>query len=135
MLAQNFKTPADLKITDKEFEALVKVLGMLERGEIKGTPDGFDKNLTFEDGEPTMFYMAATMVSSDCGTACCFRGWAQHIGGPRVFNPSPRISDPAGKLFYPFCGGISLRDPAKGAIVLRNFLTFGEPRWAEVLAE
>lgn len=35
MLAQNFKTAADLDLADAEFEALVKVLGMLERGEIK----------------------------------------------------------------------------------------------------
>lgn len=32
MLAQNFKTPADLDLSDKEFASLVKVLGMLERG-------------------------------------------------------------------------------------------------------
>jgi hypothetical protein len=35
MLAQNFKTPAALGISDAEFEALVKALGMLEREEIK----------------------------------------------------------------------------------------------------
>lgn len=36
MLAQNFKTPADLKIDDDDFEALVKVLGMFERAEVPG---------------------------------------------------------------------------------------------------
>lgn len=43
MLAQNFKTPADLDLPNPEFEALVKVLGMLERGEIKS--DHFDMSM------------------------------------------------------------------------------------------
>ena len=42
MLAQNFKTPADLEITDIVFEALVKVLGMLERQEFSFGEAGRD---------------------------------------------------------------------------------------------
>lgn len=38
MLAQNFKTPADLGITDVEFDALYKVLGILERSEVPHVP-------------------------------------------------------------------------------------------------
>jgi hypothetical protein len=34
MLAQNFKTAAELDLSDAEIKALVKVLGILERGEL-----------------------------------------------------------------------------------------------------
>jgi hypothetical protein len=34
MLANNFMTPSALGLSDVEFESLVKVLGMLERGDI-----------------------------------------------------------------------------------------------------
>lgn len=30
--------------------------------------------------------------------------------------------------------GITCNDPEQGAIALRNYLTHGEPRWAEALA-
>lgn len=138
MLAQNFKTPADLKITDAEFDALRKVLGMLERGEIKSAPRGAafdlldapDKHQT-----PTMFRMAGVMGHAECGTACCILGWAQHVNS-RVFGGITWTpAHPCHSLFFPSNDGILSRDPKKGAIALRNYLTHGEPRWAEALAE
>lgn len=37
MLAQNFKSAAELEITEQEHRALISVLGMLERGELVHT--------------------------------------------------------------------------------------------------
>lgn len=34
MLAQNFKMPTDLALTDEEFRGLITTLGMMERGEL-----------------------------------------------------------------------------------------------------
>jgi hypothetical protein len=135
MLAQNFKTPSDLGISDAEFEALLKVLRMMERGEIKPSPEDaiFDRYQSAEP--PTMFRMASTRGSADCGTACCILGWAWHLDdgmGRHLFWTTNRALD---ELFYTNTDGIYCRNPEQGAIALRNYLTFGEARWAEALAE
>jgi hypothetical protein len=142
MLAQNFKTPAELEITDAEFEALVKVLGMLERGEIKKAPAGevFHKIYSFRmpsQPEPTMFNMEQVIATSKCGTACCILGFARYFGGNYCFlDPSKNPKNHLFRLFFPHSFRSMLcRDPAKGAMALRNFLTFGEARWGEVMAE
>ncbi len=129
MLAQNFKTAADLGISDKEFEALRKVLGMFERGEI--TPEHFD------------------MGNWKCGTTYCIGGWAEKIAGEscqsfdkisRTFSVRERHPELVGldRLFFPKArygdGGAYDATPEQGAFALRNYLTHGEPRWAEALA-
>ena len=132
MLAQNFKTPTELGITDIEFDALQKVLGMLERGEILPAPETavFDRRHGPET--PTMFRMTSVWGYAECGTACCLMGWAQHVANDRDLFMSweGRSVEP---LFFPldgYCAIIS-RNPEHGAIALRNYLTHGEPRWSE----
>lgn len=119
MLAQNFLSHDVLGITEEEQSALIKVLGMLEREEIS----------------PEQFSMGVV----DCGTHACLWGWAQRVGGHRVFGlPSTREvmwPDAIVRLFG--CGTLKVlrvNDPAKGQLALRNYLTAGEPCWAEVLA-
>lgn len=138
MLAQNFKTPADLGIKDAEFEALAKVLGMLELCEIKPycedqpyPPTGF------------FFYMASFGTTTECGTVGCIAGFARAITNNRVFpwaNDDNRVDQPhiplaLQALFYPPMskpwGDIT---PSEAAIALRSYLTHGEPRWDEALA-
>lgn len=124
MLAQNFKTPTDLRITDKEFDALTKVLGMLERAEI------WPEHLNME--------------RIDCGTAACMMGWARRIGGSELFATEDMEEGPLSELFM-FAGMDEISDPAwvkrrqnvtpsQAAVALRNFLTHGEPRWDEAVA-
>ena len=139
MLAQNFKTPAELGVSDTEFEALLSVLRMLERGEIKEAPP--DQNWTSifnlaECPEPTMFSMRTTQATADCGTACCIIGWARFISGDwNILAASISPKHSAYSLFFPHeMGAIHSRDPSQGAIALRNYLTFGEPRWAQAVA-
>lgn len=139
MLAQNFKMPADLQITDAEFEALVKVLGMLERKEIQEAPREVSFKSVYEGApaySPTMFCMESEVAEADCGTACCLLGWGRKItNDASLFNS--RFAKRSGiyELFFPENGAIWCRDPAVGAIALRNYLTFGEPRWDEALAD
>lgn len=137
MLANNFKTPKALGISEIEFEALVQVLGMLERGEIS-------------DDQFTM-----RRVQHPCRTPACICGWANHVSGGRAFplQPKPRLSMiPTSETLSPrwndfpkpvqnlFAFGGRATDPvyaatpSQAAIALRNFLTDGEPRWAEALA-
>jgi hypothetical protein len=64
MLAQNFKTATDLGISEVEQDALIKVLGMLERND-------FARGESFNMG---WWYQH----SNTCGTVGCIAGWAHH---------------------------------------------------------
>jgi hypothetical protein len=145
MLAQNFKTAADLGIEDVEFDALTKVLGMLERGEIKHTeimPRDFDE-FTFDPVGLDFRFNMDTWVShaDECGTVCCIGGSAELIGK----LPPGRLLDKATsghrtpvslalfRLFYPDKSPEKVT-PAQAALALRSYLTTGDANWAEALA-
>lgn len=138
MLAQNFKTPADLRITDVEFDALYKVLGMLERDEVKYAPLG--EPICGRDITPVFFNMALVKSNGECGTAACIMGWARYFGGDDLFR---RLLTPA--LNDLFCMGHEPGSPFRGKLpedilpsdaapALRSYLTHGEPCWTEAFA-
>lgn len=145
MLAQNFKTPADLGITDAEFDALFKVLGMLEREEIPYAPGYGDICRDVPDSptnrpDPKFFNMGFVTGEHECGTAGCILGWAQHIAG-RTLD----FGDRKGAIARLFQMGADACNeslpvshenilPSQAALALRNYLTHGEPRWAEALS-
>ena len=137
MLANNFMTPSALGISDAEFDALVKVLGMLERGEIP-------------DGEFNM-----RRVQHPCRTPACLCGWANYVSAGQAFplyaptRPTffsnaggygPRWRDLPRQLLQLFGYGgrptdpVYAATPSQAAIALRSYLTHGEARWAEALA-
>ena len=128
MLAQNFKTAKELDLAGVEVDALVTVLRMLERGDIARQD----------------FHMGR--FRHECKTPACICGWAHHISRGRAFSEltSPygpillhrRVSGSLSELFRltearDSGGEIS---PAQAAVALRNYLTHGEPRWAEAMA-
>lgn len=114
MLAQNFKTPTDLGISDVDFETLVKVLGMLERREIA----------------PEKFNMA--QVNSNCGTIHCIQGWCQKISGGAAFPLMRPMPEALSGLFM-YCDHRRFCvTTGQAAIALRNYLTFGDSQWDEV---
>jgi hypothetical protein len=135
MLANNFMPPSALGLSDVEFESLVKLLGMLERGEVP-------------DDQFTM-----RRVQHPCRTPACLCGCANHLSGGRAFpleekpgatifsgtTYAPRWREMAPRLQSLFAYGGRATDPvyaatpSQAAIALRNFLTEGEPRWAEAL--
>lgn len=141
MLAQNFKTPTDLGITDAEFDALHKVLGMLERAELPFADlkrDRVGNWLAPEGGA------AFNMAQWECGTAHCIGGWAGRVDpsikSDLITKTSADGKDGLSKLFYPspwtecrWSGGLGDITDQHAAIALRNYLTHGEPRWAEAL--
>ena len=136
MLANNFMPPSALGLSDVEFESLVRLLGVLERGEIP-------------DDQFTM-----RRVQHPCRTPACLCGWANHLSGGRAFpleeKPGPTVFSSATyaprwremprRLQNLFAYGGRATDPvytaspSQAAIALRSFLTEGEPRWAEALA-
>lgn len=128
MLAQNFKTPADLGIRDDELQSLVTVLRRFERQEV-----------------PAEQLDMWSLAEPRCGTPACIAGWARY-SQPGVFN---RWTDgkqrewPQGlqNLFWMVgddqtCAAITGKTPSieQAAIAIRNYLTHGDPRWAEALA-
>lgn len=128
MLAQNFKTPAELRMTDADFAAHLRFLGMLEREEIS------HKNILFFKGDG--FNMAlAWAPNPKCGTVGCIYGWTQWMQGKTVDRIPGALPEARHDLYCP-------RPPirrheittAQAAIALRNYLTFGEARWSEAIA-
>lgn len=140
MLAQNFKMPADLGIEDAEFDALVKTLGMLERQEVEYFPVSNELSSKSRRNPPKGFNMLFVNAETECGTAACMMGWARELMGDRdLFRRelSPELS----ALFCTAVGAHGSRgkaaqdiQPAEGAAALRNFLTYGAPRWPQVFA-
>lgn len=145
MLAQNFLSAADLNLSDKERDALIGVLGMLERGEVKYTSplptflsNGFNLAVWCKDG--------------GCGTVACIGGWADKLYGTSFvaeFRPAIRLalSNPRFRLQALFVLGshdpelvsrvsLGLRGSVtveQAARALRNFLSRGEADWKQAL--
>lgn len=114
MLAQMFKTAAELGIIDRERDALVAVLGMMERGEI------VDHQFS--------------MLRWECGTTACIGGWARRMGGKDLLKHLIPFGDRGiDRLCYPILGDYTkIASVAMAAAALRNYLTTGEPYWSEV---
>lgn len=131
MLAQNFKSPADLALTDEEFRGLITTLGMMERGELTHVkaPQPI-RSASHFTGHFNMDWWAH---EADCGSVCCIGGTAELVGG---FRFSRAARDRLGALFYPSRDRPSVTNyatitPTQAARALRSFLITGEPRWAE----
>ena len=124
MLAQNFMTAADLGITEAELDALIKVLGMLERGELidARTPKQRGKNL---------FHMSEW--GRGCGTAACIGGYVALLTKQDQHDyVNYKHSAPLNNLYW----GTTFRGAkvSQAAIALRSYLTTGEANWDEALA-
>lgn len=136
MLAQNFKTPAELDIPAAAMDALIAVLRMLERDElehrrgIKGSTTKGIKSFKF-------FNMRAYRNHEDCGTVLCIKGAAEMVADMQEEKFWGNKTDALLSLFLPhtYCGlQAEAITPHQAAIALRNYLTRGEPRWDEALA-
>lgn len=140
MLARSFLSHTDLGIAADERDILIRLLGMMERGEVKSAPEAFGENLADffgPIGAPTIFNMSSVIRTDlSCGTAACLLGWARFVSDqPELLSTSDSPIHPCEPLFYPHAmAAITCRDAAKGAQALANFLTTGEPRWNEVMA-
>lgn len=135
MLARSFKTATDLGISEVERDALIKVLGMLERGElVHGARSMKD--------HPTRLRVF-NMGDWHCGSAGCLGGWTEYVGGLEQLSLHERSYNSEGlhQLFYPdgagFCTPLEMSNIStqQAAHALSNYLTTGEPRWDLALAE
>lgn len=132
MLARNFLTPAELLLSEEEHAALVKVLGMMERGELTLVPyeevvKGSERFVTWPPGEKFTghFHMAVWNVKHECGTVCCIGGTAELVGGVKFGTRDARLND----LFYP--SRTYDRTVDEAAHALRTYLTTGNAEWSD----
>lgn len=141
MLAQNFMTAAELKLSEKEHAALIKVLGMLERGELIHADLTKARRLEDrpDDGEilTNHFNMDQWRNKWDCGTVACIGGTAELVGGFRFRsgeNGQLGGNLDLEELCYPnIASGYADITPQEAAQALRNYLTTGKAKWEEVL--
>jgi hypothetical protein len=132
MLVQNFKTATELKISSAERKALIKVLGMLERGELVDVPHDTHR-LSIKPTVPNGFNMECVYLETKCGTVACIGGWVAHL----MKHPDPwnyidledNRSEPLYRLYWKFSNNTGV---AEAAVAVRNFLTFGDPKWDEI---
>ncbi len=142
MLAQNFKTAEDLGIQDEELAALITVLGMLERGELKHVPDDSSRGafpVYPQHAKVGMFNMNWWSNAVDCGTVCCIGGTVEAIMKKYLSDGSSR-NPHLRKLFYP---GNAIRDrdgysgitPDQAAAAVRSYLTTGNANWRSAIGK
>ena len=133
MLAQNFMKPADLDLTDEQFEALCKTLVLLETEKLRHVSavpaDGIDRDRTFSG----RFNMSNWSGHHPCGTVACIGGTAEMVGNVS-FSPIhkwQKINPRLVSLFFPpmKTSMWSSITPQQAAIALRSYLTTGDPHW------
>jgi len=126
MLMQNFKSATDLGISDQEQASLIKVLGMLERAELR-----------YASGTETECENGFNIGTQGkgCGTPACIGGWVARIMGigemeyVDSYMPdfSQRKPDKAlSGLYWRYPKDVGVEE---AATALRSFLTTGDARW------
>lgn len=137
MLAQNFKTPTELHLTQVQFSALVKTLVLLETDKLKHV-DPDDYHLVLGDNTFTGHFNMNTWHShaKECGTIACIGGTAEMLGGINILHQTDNNSNlydlffPMGTFVPPYAD-ITTQHAARA---LRNYLNRGKPHWKEVFA-
>lgn len=135
MLAQNFKSTADLGLSDDEYAALVTTLGMLERGELVHVRISDQPTFRHDaSGFTGHFNMGEWQEGFHCGTVCCIGGTAELIGQVE-FNICDNHA--LEELFYPTAltprhlwDDITIEQAARA---LRSFLTTGHANWKDAV--
>jgi hypothetical protein len=132
MLAQSFKSAADLGITEPQRDALMKTLVLLEAGKLTHVKDTMIfRPRSVARGFTGHFNMIWWGNEHPCGTVACIGGTAELVGGV-TFDLTTSALD---RLFWPPThsdwGGIT---PAQAATALRSYLTTGDAKWHKAVA-
>lgn len=133
MLMQNFKSAAELDLTDEQYDALKKVLVLLETSKlnfIEELPEFWPYNVKLPEFTGH-FNMAHWTAVAPCGTVACIGGTAELIAGKRIFGGIDGDHPPMlHNLFYPTGLHATTEQAARA---LRNYLTSGDADWNTVL--
>ena len=141
-MAKTFKTAEQLGLEEKHYCALVKTLVELESGRIEHLRD---PSLDSGDGRSKVsrFNMGVwrSATYDGCGTVCCIGGSAEIIGRLPMYSMlhlEATGSNGLHELFYPYETGSDdwgCITPKQATRALRNYLTYGEPRWKKAMKE
>jgi hypothetical protein len=132
MLAQNFKTAKDLKITEPQREALMKTLVLMETDKLIHVVE----QSQYCEVSPQFtghFNMCDWKGKIGCGTVCCIGGTAELVG---AVSFQGKLDDNLQKLFFP---DVAYYDywifitVDQAAQALRNYLTTGKANWENIL--
>jgi hypothetical protein len=134
MLARNVLSAEALGLTDVQLDALVAVLGMLERGELRWISSVANP----AEARGDFFNMGTVMAKWECGSVGCIVGWADAISSGAfagfLSHLDRRHRNPP--LFDLFTGGrYDLRyiSAAQAAAALRNYLANGRADWDDAM--
>lgn len=145
MLAQNFKSAEELYLNEKQYQALIKTLKMLETKKLKHIDlNDFEILSLSEEQVGLVFNMNRWNCTESCGTVCCIGGSAEIIGNlekGELDSLSDKLHyDSKGELYQLFFpGGTNNKyvwskiTTEQAAQALRNYLTYSEPKWEEIL--
>lgn len=128
----NFKSAAELGISEKVHAALQQVLQMLESGEIVEKERGPGKYV-WKQNDPKVLWMATYKDNTACGTAACIGGWAAILMGINSRQHVWEQKRARGPLHHLYWGHVWPTTPQQAAQAVRNFLVTGNPNWDAVL--
>ena len=131
-------SPAELKITQAEYDALIWVRNGLAKGRFTHEPEATESTeypLTIR-----AFHMGY-IGEHGCGTAACIGGWVVRAPLPTAGEAVPEnymadnlFSSSIEPLFYPAANLLySQITPTQAAQACDNFLITGKPNWEEIL--
>src|SRR3977135_767238 len=131
MLGRNCKSATDLGIPENVYAGLIKVLGMMERGELRHVDITAREEVYHHiKSELSSFNMGVWCEAyENCGTVCCIGGAVEMLCDGVFDHDSQDLY----QLFHP---GVPIYedipfDQAAGATA--NYLTTGKPEWESVL--
>ncbi len=117
MLASNFKTAQELRIPSGLHQAAIKLLGMMERGELVDSPTPCHNGFTM-----TSFWH--TSRKDRAKTTGCIAGWCHHIS-----NGTVPLMFPAELTNPPRYDNHEKYPVARAAQALRSYLVTGATDW------
>ena len=125
-MMMNFKTPAELKISEQYHKALVDTLTLFESGKLKHHSEVRLPN-------EKAFSLVSWRYGSVRG-ATCIGGWVERLSGLDYMKEQKNWESDLDKLFFPNLTSKDYHDCTveQAATALRNFLTYGDPRWSTI---
>lgn len=134
MLAQSFKTAVELDLKESQFEALKKVLVLLETNKlqhysVKSSNSSISNKYSLPEGE--YFNMCVWTMTHTCGTIACIGGTAEALGA-EPFNQWIMNSQLRHLFMPPFPCSWARITTEQAARALRSFLTTGQADWSDL---
>lgn len=120
MLAQTFKSAAELNLSEKAYDTLVKVYWLL-----------VDETIPKELFD--MRTIGAPFLKQDvvCGTPGCILGWCNAVA-PGAVDPR-KMETPLSMLFYHRGACNEKRTPKQAAQAIHTYLTTGQEGWTQAI--